>query len=173
MNQELERLKKLYSLFDITLDKGRIKVQKSSSNYQSFPLTSGGRLDHQYVRELDHEHMCKSIAKKLMNQHPNLHIAVFPNRRDLNCSVWLNRDGRDGEAIGGALVSALDFQAILYVMDSEAEQALQPNWFFCTGHTRAHPGELYDYFYFAGRYCKDWAEAHPEHKEAALKENYR
>jgi hypothetical protein len=54
----------------------------------------------------------------------------------------------------------------------EAHLSKQSNYFFCSAHQRAEPLTSYSYFHFAGKYCKEWATAHPDQYKVAINESY-
>jgi hypothetical protein len=100
--------------------------------------------------------------QNLAEKYPNLYISA-----DVR-AVWVLRDGRDGEAMGYGTFVTKD----LVRLNIEAGKAIQPGWFYCKGCGKAKPKSEYSFFYFAGNYCKDCADADPAAKIRAESESY-
>jgi len=169
--REFERLKMLYPLFQFKKDGEHCVAILSDTHFQHFTIENG-RVENDIERSLDHEHMEKSMSQALMKLYPDLYISVFAGRDGALASVWVKRDGRDAEAVGSVDVISKDLHQTLQRWQEEAGKAKRRGWFFCTGHKRAEPESDYGYFYFAGSYCKQWGNEHPEHRVKAARETY-
>ncbi len=169
--REFERLKMLYPLFQFEFDGKHLTVQ-TSGNSSYHTTIENGRVDHDSMRHLDHDHMQKVMSQSLMELYPDLHISVYASKDGANASVWIDRDGRDAEAIGHVDILDVLLHPTLASWQKEALQAKQEGWFFCSGHTKAEPKAEWGYFHFAGNYCKRYGEENPESRKAAARETY-
>lgn len=170
---ELERTRNLYPLFGIEYDEGNdlITVQLSR-NCSLCDKPAHGKFSWELMRQLDNEHMKKSIEKRLMEIYPDLHVSVHTHKNGIMVSLWVDRDGRDAEGMGELPLVELNFHEEMSKKQAHAEKSKQEDWFYCSGHGRAEPKSEYGYFYFAGRYCKKYGEENPEHRGAAGRERY-
>lgn len=84
----------------------------------------------------------------------------------------MNRNGDDAESIGLLEITLQNLHARLQEWQNEAKKAKQDGYFFCSGHVRAEPKSSFDYYHFAGNYCKEWGNKHPELRKAAAREAY-
>jgi len=174
--QEFDRLCRLYPLFKLSIqeyeDKEILVAEQSIGSSFSTRLSPQGIITNEGAKLLDRCHMQKSINTELMKQYPDLHIAAYPNRNGIKISAWVKRADRDAEGIGSIGLLALNLRDTLQDWQDEAQKAKQEGWFFCSGHNKAEPNTEYGYFYFAGKYCKQYGIEHPEHKSMAGRERY-
>lgn len=170
--KEQERLQLIYRLFTFEFgERTRVHITDNHS-ISNISTTARGSLTHEITKELDKLHGEKSMAHDLMEQHPNLHISVSLERSGVLCSVWVQRDGRDTESIGNFMLALPDAIEKLRKWSMMATVAVKEGNFFCTGHTQAETKGEGNWFYFAGRYCKEYGEEHPDKLEAAKRETY-
>lgn len=99
-----------------------------------------------------------------ITKYENLYIHVI----DGHWGIWVNRDGKDGEAI----CYHQPTEAELETMNAEAGKALQDGWFYCSRCHTAKPDTEFAYFYFAGKYCNDCKESNLPHYNEAMRESY-
>jgi len=171
VEEEYNRLQMLYPLFDFFRDGEHVTAVMSNNSSYHFTIKHG-RLDHESSMHLDRDHLRKSMSRQLMSIYQSLYISIYPDRENTKAHVWIKRDGRDSEAIGNIDVLSPYFHKTLERWDLQASQALEDGWFFCSGHQTAEPRSEFGYFHFAGNYCKEWAEAHPEAAKEAARETY-
>lgn len=174
---QVKRLQKLYPLFTFDLQ-GKVLTVNFSKTHSFAPWIKNGILDLDVIQTLNHEHMILSLNKSLMTLYPNLFISCYPSSNGINLTVWINRLYEDGtpnghEAVGSICdITDINLHPTLFEWEIEAKLAKQDNWFFCTGHEKAEPKSKYGYFYFAGNYCKQWGDEHPEQRMNAARETY-
>jgi hypothetical protein len=169
--REFERLKMLYPLFQFEREGKHLTVHTSKSS--SFhPWLENGRIGHEAEQHLNHDHMVKSMSQSLMSLYPDLYISVYAGKDGAKAHVWMKRNDSDAEAIGSVDIVSPFIRITLKKWQKEAEQAKQKGWFFCSGHVRAEKHGDGDYFYFAGNYCKQWGDEHPESRKEAARETY-
>jgi len=177
--KEVARLQSIYPLFKFELGQ-YVKSEEDTqvltvhiANGHSFnPWIKQGRLDHLALRGLDQYHCSKSISVALMRLYPDLFISSYCGKDGVLLSVWINREGRDREAVGYIDITEPYLHGTLQTWQREASKAKQQGWFFCSGHIIAEPKSQYDYFHFAGNYCKQWGEQHPDQRRVAISQNY-
>lgn len=171
--QELERLKKIYSLFKFNMDRdGHLTIEMPGGSSFHTIVDQWGRLDRESELHLNHDHMEKAIAAKFMEQYPDLLISAYGGKDGVVLSAWVKRDGRGAEAVGDIGITDPDLRIHFRRWQDEAGQAKEEGWFFCSGHVRAEQKAIYDYYYFAGQYCKEYGEQHPAHRREAASETY-
>jgi hypothetical protein len=176
--QEVNRLRKCYPLFTFDYKKENeakgfnnltINYSEGSAFHTSI---KDGRTDRELEQELDHKHLQALMSQDLMKLYPDLYVHIYADSNGCTVHVWVKRDGRDFESIGTLNVLDLDFHKTLTIWQKEALQAKQDGWFFCSGHLKAERKSDYGYFYFAGNYCKQWGDEHPNHRDMAAREDY-
>lgn len=100
--------------------------------------------------------------------YPNL--VLYINQKTLVISsLWVLRGGSGDEAIPLAGTAT---PKILKEANEQAGKALQPGWFYCTGHGRAEEMKPGGYFHFAGKYCAEYGIEHPDSLQGARNERY-
>lgn len=176
--RELLRLRKIYPLFEFEENTNKESVNNliiNMSRGHSFhcSIGEGGKLDHEAELHLEHDHMEKSIGHEFMKRYPDLYISPYANRTGIMLSIWVKRDGRDAESIGSLDMLNPTLTETLDNLQKEAHAAKQEGMFFCSGHKRAEPKKDGWYFHFAGSYCKEYGDEHPEQRKEAARENYR
>lgn len=135
---------------------------------------------HTRERELTEWHQVIATAARLRERYPDLWVSVSESAQGYFVYVWIKRtwdSGREGdaEAFRQPNTLYLDDPALHPTLIAYQEQAVlakQNGWFFCTGHDRAEQEGEGFYGYFAGKFCKEYAEDHPEHRAAAAAERY-
>jgi hypothetical protein len=170
--EELNRLRKIYPLFDIDMEKDGHAVAHLSHGSMQYFVIENGRIDREISQSLDKDHMEKSISQELMKLYPDLHIGTYANKDGISVSVWISRDNRDAESVGEISVTSPELHETLKNWQKEAHQAKQNGWFFCTGHEKAELRTKGCYFHFAGNYCEQWGNEHPDSRKAAANQNY-
>ncbi len=170
---EFKRLQSIYPLFKFELDGSHLTVTfNEGSTFQ--PSINNGRLDHEATRYLDNAHMQKTISQDLMKIYPDLYISTYASKDGCFISVWVKRNNDDAESVGEHMLNlcSVELHNTLQKWQFEAKKAKQDNWFYCSGHCKAEPKSEYGYFYFAGRYCKQYGIENPNHKLEAGRETY-
>lgn len=175
--KERARLRSLYPLFEWVFDDitggGSYRVAGKSDGGVSFFVRAGFDLEHR----ADHDHMCASVESKLKALYPYLTFLVLPNRSGVSISTWAKHQ-EDKKyaptAIGkrGLELGEVNLHLELALRNAEAKKAQQPDMFLCSGHDRAEPKADYDFFYFSGKYCRQFAAENPDVKKAAQAERY-
>ncbi len=130
--------------------------------------------------ELEERHRLQATEARLMDAYPDLWVSVSGSFADgFHVDVWIRRGTvgayRDAEAFHSENTLHLDnpfLHPILQRWQAEAKLAKSSEFFLCTGHNQAEACHEGQYFYFAGRYCKQWGDEHPEHRAAAAAERY-
>ena len=177
-DRELERLRKIYPLFkfeeDGLIENGSLSlVVETSFSAKSYMLISPrGTIGHESTLHLGHMHMEQTLGKELMELYPNLYIAAHAHKDGISIWVWVKRNERDAESVGDLKLISAHFHLCLAGWQEEAKKACQEGWFFCTGHGRAEAVEHLEFHHFAGRFCKQWGDEHPEILDRALRETY-
>lgn len=120
----------------------------------------------------DHYHCQASLAEKLDKQFPLLSVSAYVNRNGVIVYTSVRRDDRGREPLGSKDICDPELRKWLAWYAGQAELALQDNWFFCCGHNRAEPQGPGEYFWFAGRYCKEYGQENPDHLKKAKAETY-
>jgi len=168
---ELERLRKLYPLFRFEQQDDDDYIQVHFSEYSSRWLKlKDGRIDSKILEDIDRRHAEKFTSQSLMSLYPDLRISVCIN--GTYAYVWVKRDDRDAESIGHVELVSSNLHETLGKWQDEARKAKREGYFMCSGHQRAEPVEEFDFFYFAGKYCRQYAEEDPKLKEMAQAETY-
>lgn len=118
------------------------------------------------------------LEKEIMDIYPHLFVGEYGNYICLWVAIKYRELTRDGTAIENDITVQgwIDqdpkvLEKLAYY-NEQAKQSKENGWFFCTAHKKAEPRENYGYFHFAGSYCKQYAEQHPEKLRAALEETY-
>ena len=139
------------------------KGKRGQSTHYTLPIT-----DPNHIERLDLDYAVFLRKVEVMEKFPNLYPWVT---KSLDVTgLWVCHDGRDGAALGSFPNPLTDEE--LAHWNELAGQSLQEGMFWCSGHNRPEPQADYDYFFFAGNYCKEWGEANPGHKKDALSETY-
>ena len=174
--QKLIQLRKQYPLFKIEYDGKKVLTFHTWKNSSYSCWLENCQIDRESIALLNKDHMEKTLSLDLMKLYPNLYIHVYSSRDGCGISVWVNRllDGEpdDAEAIGNINIIDKYLHKTLHDWNLEANQAKRHGWFFCTGHQCAELESNYGYFYFAGKYCKEWGKTHPEELRRAAMETY-
>lgn len=175
--KELNRLRKIYPLF--TFDEetkesvNNLIIGISSGHKFYCSLEEGGKLGREAESHLEHDHMEKSIRHEFMKRYPDLVVSPYANRNGIMLSIWVKRGERDAESIGSLDMLNPTLTETLDNLQLEAHSAKQEGMFFCSGHKRAEPKKDGWYFHFAGNYCKEYGDEHPEQRKEAAREIYR
>lgn len=169
--KELTRIRKLYPLFQFEIEGSHVTAIMTSTSQYHFTMNEG-RWDNLSQHYLNNDHMKKSISIDLMKLYPDLYISVFTGTDRIDVSVWVKRNSSDAEAVGHISIVDPNLHITLKKWQTEANLAVQDNWFFCTGHVRAEPKSDFDYFHFAGKYCKLWGRLNPASRKMAINQNY-
>jgi hypothetical protein len=169
---QLEFIKMEYDLYELDGDGEKMHVRSPSGSTTYFNPS----IDiMEFHRRFGVEHGCLVTAERLRASYPYLYFSVRVDRDGVGFTTWVCMvvDGkpRDGTATGydGTLPGKTDE---LERLNQEAKKSQQDGWFFCTGHGVAERQGKGGYHYFAGRYCAQYGEEHPDHKKAALAETY-
>ncbi len=174
--RELERFRQIYPMLKFELDGIHLTVQMgANSSYHT--TMEQGRVDHESTMYIEKDNMQLTMSHSLMARYPDLYISINAGKDGCLASVWINRPNDKGEAddaegMGHLDVVEADFHTTLRKWQKEAKKAKQKGWFFCTGHVRAEPMSEYGYFYFAGKFCKQYGIDNPEHNKMAGRETY-
>jgi len=128
-----------------------------------------GEITPGHLLNFEREHARLEARKKWNDKYPNLffHIDAYTLQPT---SLYVLRDGRDGEAISGCHFPMQEYE--LTHLNEQAGLALQPDMFFCTDCWKAYPRSEFGFFHFAGNYCKKCEAADPEAAERARNERY-
>ena len=173
--REFERFQRIYPLFKFEWQEGKtvnnVTVTFSKSHSYCFAIEYG-RASKGTEDLLDREHSETSIEKALMQMYPDLYISAHIHRDGVMLGVWVNRNNDDAEAIGNLNLASPSSHTTLRKWQKESKTAKQKDYFFCSGHVRAEPKSDYGYYHFAGNYCKQWGDEHPEARRAAGRETY-
>lgn len=177
--QEVERLKKLYPLFEFSIDEKlniegteSLTVQTSDNSSYHYWFDKYGHLPQEMLSTLDHRHMEKSIKYHLENRFPDLHIYIHAHKDGINVHTSVNNNGREGTGIGNINILSPEFNTIMANWNDDARMSKKDGFFYCSGHQRVEPQSNYGYFYFMGEYCKQYGEENPEHRKMAGRETY-
>lgn len=171
----IQDLKRRWPLFEIVKDgKGyRIvfapyKELGSSSMYITEEYLNTPAAEKMLERN-DIEHEQLRIDLKLQEMYPHLYFFVDSSySKGLPDHIWVRRKNQGGEAI----VSRGELShEVLAHWEEQARLATQNGWFFCTGHNRAEKGQR-AFFHFAGSYCEEYGNEHPEKRREAERESY-
>jgi hypothetical protein len=163
-DDDIKELKERYPLFEIErcgMDMALVHFSDTSGLYVGADWS-------QSIYHLDTEHRIKEIRMAWTAKYPGL---IFYISQDtlMPVSAWINRNGRDGEGIGGSeeyLMSHLD------EINAEAIKANQDGWFYCTRCNKAYPREQYGYYWFSETRCKSCCDADKSWLRSAQSESY-
>jgi hypothetical protein len=136
----------------------------ANSPRMNIPDTSFDNINH--IERIDQDHTNLRLKRELEVKYPNLYFYIGNSNKPE--AIWINRNGTGHEAM-----TTRDFDPdTLANLNELAGQAMQPDWFWCSGCNEPTPKSEYSYFYFAGSYCRKWKEEHPSHFKDAMNENY-
>jgi len=128
--------------------------------------------------ELEEQNNRITDENHLMKLWSNLFFGIIRGQVFVYVAIWTDGKLGDGTSTGYKFVfereKALHEKVIIELnrLNLEAQKTLSKKYFFCSGHGKAELKEDFSFFYFAGNYCKEWAEMYPEFKVRADFENY-
>jgi hypothetical protein len=172
-DKERSRMEKLFPLFTFHWTEDEKGHGCYAQMGRSKQYLSG---DHRRMEEaLTTAHRLQSIEADLSKSYPSLIFLALESHASVRIDTWVKAKSSGGCGTGALSRLSLaqpDLHTILANLNAEAEKSLQDGWFYCSGHERAEPQDNYSYFYFTGKYCKEYAEANPSHQRAAGRETY-
>lgn len=172
--EERKRLRLLYPHFEFQFAEQPDEMSYARLGKNGTSTLCFNKADWELTHSLDAAHRKASIALRLMELYPSLYLSVSEDRNGSYISIWIKRDGRDGEGIRDSMIR-LDVPELhirLGQLNEEATDALQPGWFYCYGHNAAEEKKEGTYHWFASLFCARYGEENPEHRRKALNERY-
>lgn len=172
--REYQRLKAIYPLFEWTWDaESRACRWRMNSVSSSVALDEYGRPKYRDSESsLRHYHCEATIKKQFSEQYPHLYFGISVGKDGVRVDVYVFRNDRDGEPMGHKNICDSFLHDWLGQKESESIKAKQDGFFYCCGHNRVEKRAEGGYFWFAGRYCKEYGDENPKHRSDASRETY-